>query len=283
MDTLNSDLLRTFLAVAQTGSMTAAGARVLRSQSATSLQVARLEAVLGHSLFRRHGRGVLLSSAGERLLPVAQEVIEKLDATQRAFAFAGVSGTLRLGIPDDQGQATLSRIIGEFARSHPLVELDVTCADGYGFAAQLAAGELDLAVYECANPKPGEAVLRRERTCWYMANGADLMDRASVPVALFDRDCWWRDAALAALGRMGRNFHVVFSSQSVSGVAGAIEAGVAIGLLGEASATTGMKPVPQDGGPGETPVSTIVMARRTGQGPEPVSAMESAIRAAYGV
>lgn len=104
MDILNSDLLRTFLAVVETGSITAAADRVSRSQSAASLQIGKLETSLGQRLFERHGRGVVLTQAGERLLPVARDVTGLLDATQREMTADGLSGTLRLGVPDDQSK-----------------------------------------------------------------------------------------------------------------------------------------------------------------------------------
>ena len=63
MDQLNSDLLRTFLAVADAGSVTEGAARIHRSQSAASLQIRKLEDVLGQPIFERHGRGVVLSAA----------------------------------------------------------------------------------------------------------------------------------------------------------------------------------------------------------------------------
>ena len=63
MRNLDSELLRTFLAVADSGSVTGGAARIHRSQSAASIQIKQLEELLGASLFTRHGRGVVLSRA----------------------------------------------------------------------------------------------------------------------------------------------------------------------------------------------------------------------------
>ncbi|MEJ6393123.1 LysR family transcriptional regulator [Gymnodinialimonas sp. 2305UL16-5] len=99
MDNLDSDLLRTFVAVAEAGSVTDGAARIHRSQSATSLQIKRLEAILGRTVFDRHGRGVVLSDVGRTLLPVAKDVAARLDAVRRDISQDAVSGKLRLGIP----------------------------------------------------------------------------------------------------------------------------------------------------------------------------------------
>lgn len=281
MDHLSSDLLRTFLAVAETGSVTEGAGRIHRSQSAASLQIRKLEDVLGQPVFDRHGRGVVLTEAGERLLPVARDVTRKLDATLRDLTSDDLRGKLRLGIPDDQSKDTLSRIIAGFAESHPLVDLDVTCALSAGFPDALAAGALDLAIYEVAHPEPGLDVLRRERTCWLVSRHHDLLSREPVPVALFDRECWWRDAALQALRARGRPFRVVYSSQSVAGVAAAIEAGIAIGLLGETGINADLRRLGPDDGFAGMPVSSLVLGLRPDADSPPVRAMRAAVRKAF--
>jgi len=281
MDQLNSDLLRTFLAVADAGSVTEGAARIHRSQSAASLQIRKLEDVLGQPIFERHGRGVVLSAAGERLLPVARDVTGRLDAALRDLTADDLHGTLRLGIPDDQSKEVLSRIVGAFAQSHPLVDLDVTCALSAGFPEALAASRLDLAIYEVAQPQPGLDVLRRERTCWMVSRHHDLMARDPLPVALFDRDCWWRDVALEALRKTQRPYRIVYSSQSVAGVAAALEASIAIGLLGETSMSPNLRQLgPQDGFD-KMPVSSLVLGLRPDAATPPIVAMKAAIQRAF--
>lgn len=281
MDHLSSDLLRTFLAVAATGSVTEGAGRIHRSQSATSLQIQKLEHVLGQPVFDRHGRGVKLTDAGERLMLVAKNVTGTLDAALRDLTSDDLHGKLRLGIPDDQGKDTLSRIVAAFAQSHPLVDLEVTCAMSAGFPEALAAGALDLAIYEVAHVPPGLDVLHRERTCWLVSRNRDLMTRDPIPVALFDRDCWWRDAALEALRASGHAFHITYSSQSVAGVAAAIEAGIAIGLLGESSINADLRQLGPDDGFREMPVSNLVLGLCPNPASPPIQAMRDAILQAF--
>ncbi|MEO1160903.1 MAG: LysR substrate-binding domain-containing protein [Pseudomonadota bacterium] len=281
MDQLNSELLRTFLAVAETGSMTEGAARIFRSQSAASLQIRKLEELLGQPVFDRHGRGVALTATGERLLPIAHDVTLTLTSAMRELTSDGLRGKLRLGIPDDQNQQLLSRIIGEFAQSHPMVELEVSCALSAGFPAALASGDMDIAVYEVEQPGSEHQTLREEQTFWMMSRHHDLLQRDPLPVALFDHDCWWRDVALAALHGSGRRFRIVYSSQSVTGVSAAIEAGVAIGLLGQSSLTGNLTCLGAEHGFAVMPTSKLVLGTRTGGDDEPMRAMKSAIRQAF--
>ena len=280
MERLDSDLLRTFIAVAEAGSMTDGASRVYRSQSATSIQIKRLEAVLGNPVFARHGRGVVLTDTGRQLLPVAREVTARLDGALRDIASDGLRGKLRLGIPDDHGRARLAGIIGAFARTHPLVELDVACALSTEFPGALAKGRLDLAIYEVEAPAADEEVLFEDATCWAASRFRPLAATACLPVALFDRACWWRDAALASLRARGKPFRVVYSSQSVSGVLAAVEAGVAVGLLGRSSLTDDLDILSGEHGFAPTPTSKLVLAAREGGDSDIVAAMKSALRAA---
>ncbi|MEM7043197.1 MAG: LysR family transcriptional regulator, partial [Pseudomonadota bacterium] len=228
------------MAVADAGSMTGGAARIYRSQSAASVQIKQLEDLLGEPVFNRHGRGVVLSRTGEVLEPVARQVVGALDSAMAEITGGGLEGTLRIGIPDDHGKEALSKIIADFARDHPKVDLRVHCALSAGFPSALLAGELDLAVHEVEDVRRGMELLREEPMHWVTSRAHDLLDRDPVPVALFDRACWWRDAALKALKASGRPHRIIYSSESVTGVAAAIEAGIAIGVLNESALKPGL-------------------------------------------
>lgn len=281
MPSLDSDLLRTFVAVAQAGSVTEGAVRIHRSQSATSLQIRRLEDILGQPVFQRHGRGVILSDTGRQLLPVARDVTARLDAALRDITQDAVQGRLRLGVPDDHGRARLAQIIATFTRRHPQVDLDVTCALSTGFPRALERDQLDLAVYEVERPGPTEEVLFEDPTSWVLAPQQDFRTAETLPVALFDHACWWRDASITSLQARSRPYRVVYSSQSVSGVLAAVEAGIAVGLLGRSSLRGDLTIAPAAYGFGPTPTSKLVLADNGAPASAPRSAMKDAIRAAF--
>jgi len=281
MNNLDSELLRTFLAVAGTGSVTEGARLIGRSQSATSLQIMRLEEVIGRDLFERTGRGVTLTETGQRLMPVARDVKERLDAVLRGITADGLRGKLRLGIPDDHGQAKLAKILSAFAQSHPQVELEVTCTISTDFPELLSRGRLDLAVYEVETIGRNEEVVFEDPTCWVMSRYRDLLAEEPVPVALFDRACWWREAALKSLEARGRPYRIAFSSQSVAGVTAAVEAGIAIGLLGRSTLAGHLKVLGNDHGFASTPMSKLVIGVAASANQDLVRTMKSAIRQAF--
>jgi DNA-binding transcriptional LysR family regulator len=235
-DKLDSDLLRTFIAIADTGSFTKGADRIFRSQSAASLQIKRLEEILGQPVFERRARGIVLTPTGEKLQPVAKRTINTLDATLGELRAHALTGLLRIGIPDEYGKTILPEVIATFARDHPDVEIEVHCSFSASFPKALAEHEIDLAVYTSQLPiAKGMTLLQREKTHWVCSKNHLVHEQEPVPVALFDRTCWWRDQAIEALEKSARPYKVVYTSESVTGVMAAISSGVAVGLLSEST------------------------------------------------
>ncbi|MEM6483279.1 MAG: LysR substrate-binding domain-containing protein, partial [Pseudomonadota bacterium] len=194
---------------------------------------------------------------------------------------APMQGRLRLGIPDDHGRARLTAIIADFNRRHPKVELDVTCALSAGFPEALAKRRLDLAVYEVETPKPGEELLLEDPTCWVTAQNRDFSNDTTLPLALFDHACWWRHAALRSAEARGKPFRIAYSSQSVQGILAAVEAGIAVGLLGRSSLTAALSVADASYGFSATPSSKLVMASTGHTDTRLVATMKTTIRHAF--
>jgi len=233
MPHLDSDLLRTYLAIVEAGSVTRGAQRINRSQSATSLQLKQLEDVVGGPLVTRHGRGVAPTPAGERLIPVARQVTGTLDAALASFRSDELAGRLRIGVAGDVGGEILGDVLAAFCRDHPRMELEVHCALGDGFGMALKRGQLDLAVYETPEIGPGQETLRTDRLVWMTSRHHDAARRDPLPVAVFDRNCWWRDVALSDLSTAGRRYRTVFTSENAAGVRAAVASGMAVALLSE--------------------------------------------------
>lgn len=281
MSHLDSELLRSFLAIIDAGSISAGAARIGRSQSAVSLQVKRLEAIVGKPVFERHARGVVLSPAGEKLEPVARRTTSMLDASLADIRSDDLAGNIRIGIPDDRSRQVLAGIVAEFANRHPQVALNVHCASGAGFAEAVRKGRLDLALYEVEAAGPGQEVLREESTFWVASRFHSPQHLDPLPVALFDQACWWRDIALRTLRDSGRAYRVVYSSESVLGVAAAIEAGIAVGLLGETGIGKDFHILTEPAIFKQMPRSKLVLHRSEAAAGPAVNAMSEAIRQAF--
>lgn len=253
---LDSDLLRSFLAVARAGSISEGANRLLRTQSAVSLRVQKLEEIVGQKLFERRGRGVLLTVRGEQLLPIARQVIETLDQTVFLMREAPAKKEIRLGIPEEYGDTLLPSILSGFSEEQSGARILLRCGSSADFPTALAAGELDVAVHTPEIVSPQDLVVHREAAVWAGPVFHDVQNRRPLPVALFDKACWWRERCLDLLQRAGLNYEIVCTSESVAGVRAAISAGVAVGVLPQSALTNRVRQLPGAELPllGETPL-----------------------------
>lgn len=260
---LDSDLLRSFLAVAKAGSVSGGANRLLRTQSAVSLQVQKLEDIVGQRLFERHGRGVSLTARGEQLLPIARQVVETLDQAVIIMRQAQVRGEIRLGIPEEYGDTLLPLILSEFSEERPSARILIRCGSSVEFPAALAAGELDLALHSPETVTANDVVVHREAAVWTGSAFHEVESRRPLPVALFDKACWWRERCLDLLQKAGLNYEIVCTSESVAGVRAAISAGIAVGVLPQSSLTDRVRCLSDTELPhlGET---ALVLTRSTG-------------------
>ena len=237
---LDTDLLRTFLTVARHGNVTRGAESMHRTQSAVSTQIKRLEECLAVRLFRREARGVSLTDAGERLRQSAERIVNDLDRTVRTFRTEQVGGLVRVGIPDEYGSDVLPAVLADFSARHPAVEVVVRCGFSTGFPDLIRRGELDVAVYTDHDAPGLKDKLLSDPTAWVASRQYRCKPGQTVPLALFDRACYWRDMAVAAMENAGQPYRVVLSSESVAGIKAAISSGLAVGVLARSTLDASM-------------------------------------------
>jgi len=217
------DLVRTFLAVVEAGSFTAAASGVYRSQAAVSQQIRRLESQVGARLFERGQREVTLSHAGRRLLPHARQL---LDASEQARLAA--HGTdqrrIRIGVPDDLAGLVMPALANLASHDRTLAFEVVTGSTRELHASMPARLEI---VIGLAIPRLRDGVeLARLRIRWF-----GRWHGGSIPLALCTEGCLLRRQALAALDRAGLAWHLCVAATSVGVVQAAIAGGMAVGPL----------------------------------------------------
>lgn len=140
--------LEAFLAIADSGSFSAAGERLYLTQPAVSKRIAALEAQLGRRLFDRIGRDVALTEAGQALLPRARRILAELDDTRRALGNLDdqVDGRLSLATSHHIGLHRLPPLLRAFSQAHPAVALDLQFLDSEQAWAEVLAGRVELAL-----------------------------------------------------------------------------------------------------------------------------------------
>jgi DNA-binding transcriptional LysR family regulator len=239
---VDTQILRTFVSLAETCSFSRTGARVGRSQSAISGQVAKLEAALGVRLFTRDTRNVSLTPEGERLLPDARSMVAQADAMLARFRSPEVAGLVRFGSPEDFASTYLPDILGVFAAAHPAVELHVTCQLTLPLIAEFEAGQHDLIVVkqDPGRPYPGARTLWRERLVW-VTSPAFRADRRPLPLVVSPAPCVYRARATSALEVAGWDWLGIYTSPSFAGAVAAVRAGLGAMVMPAAMVPAGLQ------------------------------------------
>ena len=276
---LDTDQLRSFLAIVDSGSFTKAADRVHKTQSAVSMHIRRLEEQLGCALFVKQGRGARLTEEGERLIEFARRIVQVEAGAFAALSRKGLRGAARLGIPDDYAESFLADILARFNRRHPLVEVSVVCEASTDLAPQVAAGALDLALITDYEGLKGLELLREEPLVWVASERFQVEEGTPIPLALGSTTCCWRRAteeALTAGRRASRGRGSI--SKNFSAIGTVLRAGLAATILPASMVGPGLKLLGRAEGLPELPLNRMGLIHAPGRPSEEAKALAESIR-----
>jgi len=230
--------LRAFVLVAESGGFHTAAESLLRSQSAVTQSLKRLEEVLDCRLVeRRKGSLVGLTSDGERFLPVATEILTRMSEAVGGMQRSPIAGRVALGVPDDFRIMDLQGAISRCCALNRDLRVEVTSAPSSHLAELLRAGTLDLAVLKRVSLDPEAiaegrmSVLRTEPLHWIARDRRDFDTLPDLPLVLFPEGCCYRATVLPILATIGKPAHCAYSSASYDNVRSAVSAGLGIAVL----------------------------------------------------
>jgi len=259
---LDIHLLRAFVTVARERSFTRAAARLMRTQSAVSMQVRRLEQNLGKLLLVRNSKRVRLTDSGETFFPFAERILRLNDEALNEIGQPEVRGRVRLGIPDDYAAYFLPRVLANFGALYPRIRLEVSCELSVSLPGMLAAGDIDLALTTRQPQSEGGTFLRREQLVWAEAEHKRVHDREPLPLALFPEGvCVFREAALRVLAEAGRRWDLVCTSRGLAGIRSVVSSGLALTVVTENTLSPNMRQVPPEEGLPELPSIELALHR----------------------
>jgi DNA-binding transcriptional LysR family regulator len=251
LSNLDLDLVRTFVTIADLGSFTQAASRIGRQQSTISLQMQRLEDVLGQKLLERTPRSIALTSAGEALLGSARRILDLNDEIVARSREPDMHGPVRLGAPEDFATRYLPDVLARFATAYPAVALEVTCDLTLNLLTQFRAGAFDLVLVkrEQSIEAKGPRVWR-EPLVWVTGNRDLWHADGALPLVVSPSPCVYRQRAIDALDRAHRKWRIAYTCGSLSGSLAAVKAGLGMTVLPKDMVTSELhvvdgKPLPQ--------------------------------------
>jgi DNA-binding transcriptional LysR family regulator len=237
--------LKSFIAIAETGSFGKAARTVSRTQSALSLQIKKLEDQLGCQLFDRGGRKVTLTPEGEIFLGYARQMKQLQWEVFSRLREPDVEGEIRFGTPEDFATHYLPDVLARFRKHHPRVQLNVSCDLTLNLLEQFQQGQFDVILVK-RDPQSvkGGTKVWREPLVWAAAEGYRPEERLSL--VLSPQPCIYRARALAALDRARRTWHIGYTSPSLAGTLAAVRAGFGMTVLPSHMIPEGIHPVGKD-------------------------------------
>ncbi|GGF79967.1 LysR family transcriptional regulator [Alteromonas lipolytica] len=234
--TVDLDLLRSFIAIAETGNMTNAAKVVFRTPAAISMQVKKLEAQLDKKLLERSSRAIVLTKDGETLLSYGRQLLSLNQTLMDAFIKPNLQGTVRLGLPEQFGATVLPAILAQFKRDFPHVDVDVLLGRSVDIKDKFDAASIDLGLIssnELSLQSPQVKFLRSEPMYWVSQKGSEIPAQRPLLLSLAEPGCSWRKLALEALDNARIPYRIAYTSDNFMGQLAAVDANLAIAAVPE--------------------------------------------------
>lgn len=248
---LETDVLRTLVAICDSGGVNRAASLIGRSQSAVSLQVRKLEQQVGTALFQKQGRGLVLTEAGNVLLNYARRILALNDDAVSAVKGFAIEGSVRFGMPSDFAETWMPTLLGRFKRAYPDVHIEARVDRNAALLEALDAGKLDLALAFGAGHRVDAQPLATLPMVWIgpQDDQAWRPGSGAVPLVLFEAPCLYRDAGLKALNQAQVPWRISFTTHSLPGAWAAVESGLGVTPRVEFALPSGVRVLSEEGLP----------------------------------
>mgnify|MGYP001819642932 CR=1 FL=1 len=228
---LETDLntLRSFVAIVEEGGFSAAARRVHRTQSAISVQIAKLEDRLNTKLLERDNRPVIVTPSGETFLNYAYKILELADEAIIATTAPEESTLLRVGFGQFLVPYDLHKLLARFRRAHPNCDLVLNLGPGLMLLEQLDKGELDV-VFAGPDAERGQ-MLWEEPLVWSGTTNLSNNPDDPIELILMHAPCSFRKVALGALAKSSRSWKVSINTNSLQAVQSAVRAELGVSVI----------------------------------------------------
>lgn len=234
MRNLDMTTLRSFLAVADHGGVTRAASVLNLTQSAVSMQLKRLEDLLGLELLDRSNRRVSLTASGEQLLGYARRMIHLNDEVVGRLTDQIYEGEVVLGVPHDIVYPVIPRVLKTFNAVFPRVKVHLKSSSTLRLHESLRKGEVNLILTTEESVEPGGETLAEMPLRWTGARDGLVWKRQPLRLA-FCKYCIFRPIVLRKLEAVGMEWEMAVESEDDRAVEALVSADLAVGALLEDS------------------------------------------------
>jgi DNA-binding transcriptional LysR family regulator len=277
---LDMDALRTLVAAQQLGSLNRAADRIGRSQSAVSQQLRKLESQAGQPLFRREGRGLVLTESGDLLLSYARRILELNDEAVHALRGRSVEGAVRFGLPGDFAETWLPVALGQFKRTHPAVRVEIAVERNGLLLERLDKGELDIVLIMGYENRPDAEHLLTLPMTWIGSPHVELRPRRHEPLdlALYRPPCLFRKVGTEALDKANIAWRQAYTTANLQSLWAGVMGGLGITLRTDAGVPSSLRRLgARDGLPPLPSVELCIHSASNGEPPPALGALKQLV------
>ncbi len=253
------------MTVVEVESYTHAATLLGRTQPAISLQMKRLEELIGQQLIVRSGRKVTLTEHGEALIAHARQILRLNDIAVSQFDRSNDGATLRVGLPLDYGVRLLQSGMTQIVQQNQNLKTEIRCDLSRNLIEGLRRDELDIAVglYQGGDQ---QFLFRHwlEKPIWVGAEGFTLEDVDELPLVVHPYGCVYRDRMTDALKQTKRRWRIAFSSPGIGSLQQAVLDGLGVSCLTGPTMVHGLQHLrPETGLPDLEPLHIGLFYRQT--------------------
>ncbi len=258
--TLDIDMLRCFLEVAETQSFTRAGSNIGLTQSGVSVKIRRLEERLGLPLFNRTRKRLSRTPEGDMLWDYAGRILSVHDEAVSRLTKPEASGKLRIGLIDYFLPDLLPTILSKFRRQYPNIHLEVQTGIGINLIPLFEKGDLDLVVAGKDAYQGRCRILTQEPLTWVIGKNKEAsVHETIVHLALLPSPCNFRKIATESLEKANRKWEVLFTGSSIASIQAAVQAGMGVSVLPRGALTEGLQRAPSQMELPDLPMYALVL------------------------
>ncbi len=229
---LDVESLRVFLAVLETGGMTAAARSLDSSQSAVSWKIKRLEQRVGRELLIRDGHSLRASRDGRLLTDYAKTIVAVHDQAVHELTSSDLTGNVTFGTTEELTKFCIDAVLARFNHVHAGATIEFRVEKARELTRLVNAGELDVAVLQVGvdDVGPTDTLLWEDELAWVSSADWTYAD-GEVPLISFGRDGFYHRYAVAALTDANIAHRVAFSAPSTASVLFAVQSGLGVALV----------------------------------------------------
>lgn len=243
------DLLRTLITISEVGGHTRAAALLGRTQPAISLQIKRLDQLLGAKLLTQSGQKTVLSDDGQRLAVYARQILRLNDEAIAQFSAEPIDGSLRVGLPTDYSTAYLQNAILQFGKKTQGTQLKIHCGLSANLLEELHRGEHDVIV-ALYSDEDNQYLSHHwiQQPIWACSDTFQLEKDQPVPIIAHYEGCAYRERMTSVLSRERHRWDIVFSAPGIAELQSAVLSSFGVTALTEQTLLKGMKILPESEG-----------------------------------